>query len=779
MRSSLLFLFFICLFSANMQAQDLSITGQVFDTKLNQSLPFTQVAISNINSESGMSGTLTDDEGSFSIAVQQNSTYKIIIQYLGYETYEKLLNVTTENIDMGVIPLSPSAHNLQEVFVTAEKKSIGKENGNWVLYPDKLPEGGTNSAIELLSSIPSVSVDMEEEVSIRGRQASILIDGVKIDDQSELNQISPSSIAKIEVIQNPSAKYDANGSVINIQLKSPIQSRSSSKFRASVDHFGNHLENFSTNKKHNKWGGFFQANSNINEINTTINQLRKNLFPGNSPYIRQARDQWQKSNSQQARTGINYRPSEKHLFKIDGLWQNNQLDPDVNIFKELLNEEHILTKYTEQEQTFEKDKFTQQYRGQYIGKWDKQTLKVHSSYRSQKQYEDRLMSILNFDSKGKPISTLPAEKKDDINLTVEKFQGKLDYERELNDKVSLEGGADWSLEKHTQNSIQEKYNHSEQDWIMVPSKTFDYQYKNNSSALYGIIDFKTKNWFVTVGSRLRYVDRSTNNARNEIVNQQHNSYLSVLPTFYAGRNWEHSDLSISYKKSQKLPRSGQLNSYKNDANPLNIHFGNPDLKPEKEHSLSLDYSIQKEKFQLGVALFHRMVKDVVMQEYYTHGDTLFRSFENMADLFVSGNEYTFNYKPTSWCRMNGSSTFYHQKFTGKGLALPKKQAWCYQFKIGSQFQLPKQVRMMVNYAYSSETLKTNGLKGELYNLDVALSKEFLDKKLKISLKGANLLDSKRQWTDVENLQFISRNKQHQESRRIILGMVYKWSHQNH
>lgn len=141
MRSRLLFLFLVCLFSANIQAQDLIIKGQVFDTKLNQSLPFTQVAISNINSESGMSGTLTNDEGSFTITVQQNSTYKIIIQYLGYETYEKLLNVTTESIDLGVIALSPSAHNLQEVFVTAEKKSIGKENGNWVLYPDKLPEG--------------------------------------------------------------------------------------------------------------------------------------------------------------------------------------------------------------------------------------------------------------------------------------------------------------------------------------------------------------------------------------------------------------------------------------------------------------------------------------------------------------------------------------------------------------------------------------------------------------------------------------------------------------
>ncbi|WP_321281092.1 outer membrane beta-barrel family protein [Marinifilum fragile] len=778
MRSSLLFLFFVCLFSVNMQAQDLSITGQVFDTKLNESLPFTQVAISNINSESGMSGTLTDDEGSFSLAVKQNSTYKIIIQYLGYETYEKLLNVTTESIDLGVIPLYPSAHNLQEVFVTAEKKSIGKENGNWVLYPDKLPEGGTNSAIELLSSIPSVSVDMEEAVSIRGRQASILIDGVKIDDQSELDQISPSSIAKIEVIQNPSAKYDADGSVINIQLKSPIQSRSSSKFRASVDHFGNHQENFSTNKKHNKWGGFFQVNSNINEFNTTINQLRENLLPGNSPYIRQARDEWQKTNSQQARTAINYRPSEKHLFKIDGLWQNNQVDPQINIFKELLNEEQVLTQYTEQEQAFEKDKFTQQYRAQYIGKWDKQTLKVSSSYRKQKQYEDRLMSSLNFDPEGKPINTLPAEKKDDINLSVQKVQSNLDYERELSDKLSFEGGIDWSMEKQTQNSIQEKYNHSEQDWIMVPSKTFNYQYENSSSALYGIIDFKTDNWFITAGSRLRYVDRSTNNARNEIGNQQHNSYLSLLPTFHAGRNWEHSDVSISYKKSHKLPRSGQLNSYKNDATPLNIYFGNPDLKPEKEHSVSLDYALHKEKFQVGIAIFHRFVENVIMQEYYTIGDTLFRSFDNLAKQFVTGNEYTFNYLPAKWCRLNGSGSIFHQKFSGKGISLQKKQLWSYSYKLTGQFKLPKSVSMHVNYTYNSKTLMPNGLKGELYNLDMAFSRDFFKKKLKVSLKGANLLDSKKQWNEAENIQFVSRSSRYMDTRRLIVGLVYKWQHSN-
>jgi len=777
MRLALLLTSLLFIVSLNLKAQKILVTGQVYDEKIEESLPFAQVAISDIKGEECMSGTLTDSLGIFSIAINPNKSYKIIVQYLGYESFEKRIDTFTEPINLGKIRLNSSAHDLQEIFVTAEKKSIGKENGNWVLYPDKLPEGGNNSAIELLSSIPSVAVDMDDAINIRGRAASILIDGVKIDDQSELDQISPSSIAKIEVIQNPSAKYDADGSVINIQLKAPIQSSSSSNIKASLDHFGNHQENFSTNKKHKNWGGFLQANSNINQFDSEIDVKRKNLLSG-SPFLNQLKKQNMKNNKQQIRAGLNHRLSIKHLFKIDAQLQNHQTDPTVFTHKDILNLDEELTKYTEQNQNIEKDKITQQYRAHYIGKWENETLKVRLNHRRQNQWDNRHIENMNYYSNGDAYSDLPAIKKDDIDWVIRNYQIKIDYQKPITSSTTLEAGADWKYEEQTQTACQQKFKHDENRWEINPAKTFDYQYSRRNIASYGIVEIKKENWFLLAGSRFRFIELSTNNAREEVSSSQYNFYPSILPTINIGKNWQQSDISFSYKKSQKLPRSAQLNSFKNDANPLNIQFGNPDLKPEKEHSFSLDYSVQKENFQLGIAFFHRMIQDVVMQQYYTHGDTLFRSFNNMAKQFVTGNEYTFNFKPTKWCRLNGSSTIYHQKFTGENLSLGKKKIWSYNFKVGGQFQLPKNLNMMVNYNYNSETLTANGVKGNLYNLDLAFSRDFFHKRLKISIKGINLLDSKNQWTDVENLQFTARNRRYQDNRRLIVGVVYKWSHKN-
>jgi outer membrane receptor protein involved in Fe transport len=768
-------LFFLVGNIVTLHAQQLVIKGIVHDQSVEESLPFAQVALYRAIENICIGGGLSDNMGKFAIEVSAQHSYKLQIHFLGYESYETTVSINGESVDLGIICLVPSAQNLQEIFVTAEKKSIGKENGNWVLYPDKLPEAGTISATELLSTIPSVNVDIDDEINIRGRQASILIDGVKIDDQSEFDQISPSSIAKIEVIQNPSAKYDADGSVINIQLKAPIQSSSSSNLKASADHLGNHQESFSANSKYKNWGAFVQANSNLYKFDSEIKMNRTNLLSKESPYLNQNKNQSLKSNKQQIRAGLNHNLSKKHLVKLDAQWQNHQADPSILTEKEILNTNQKLKKSILQDQQNEKNKISQQYRGHYIGKWEKETLNVQINHNKQKQRENREVKSINYDPEGNAYNPLPSIKKDDINWTTKNYQVKIDYEKSISSSTQIETGINWKYEIQNQDVCQQKFNRKKEKWIIVPAKTFDYEYSMGNYASYGIVQIKRNKWFLTCGARFRFIELRTKNSKESIINRQYNFYPNILPTLNIGVNWEDSDLSFSYKKSQKLPKASQLNSYKNDVNPLNINFGNPDLKPEKEHSFSLDYSIHKDKFQLGVAFFQRTVKDLVMQEYYMRGDTLFRSFENISDQFIIGNECTFNYKPSNWCRLNGSSTIYHQKFTGSGLALPQKQIWSYNFKISSQIQLPKNLNFMLNYTYNSETLDANGLKGELYNLDIALSRSFFNKKLKISLKAANLLDSKKQYSNISNLKFISRSSKYQDSRRLILGMIYKWN----
>ncbi|BAX78431.1 hypothetical protein ALGA_0036 [Labilibaculum antarcticum] len=757
-------------------AQKLSITGQVFESTRNESLPFTQIALFEKESDVSLSGALTDNMGHFSLPVRANTNYRIQIQFLGYQSYVSEIQIDTSSLDLGNLILEASAQNLAEIVVTGEKKTIGKEDGNWVLYPDKLPDGGTNSTIELLSTLPSVAVDLDDNVSIRGRQVTILIDGVKTDDIGALDQIAPSTIAKIEVIQNPSAKYDAEGSVINILLKSPLQSTSSTRLKASVDHFGNHQESFITNKRYKNWGAFLQGSSNRNQFDSQNNSIRENFINTNTPFILQDRDDQVENNTYQLRSGINHRFSENHLIKVDAQWQNNEYSPTSATHKENRDKEMALLKSSQQNQHSNRDKNMGLLRAQYIGNWNTQSVKIRFNYRKQKQDEDRFYKSENLLPNGDLTDANPYLKKDYLNMDINTIQSSVDYEKQLTEELELEAGADYSSDKQDQNSLQEKFDYGLNDWIRNLSKTFTYKYKKSTSAVYGIINQKKNNWYASAGARLRLIKGKTENFGDEIANKQSNSYLSILPTLSFGHDGESNGFSFSYKKSQKIPRANQLNSYRNDANPLNINFGNPDLKPEKEHSLSVDFSWHSDKYQMSVAVFERMIEDVVMSDYYSIGDTLFRTYANMATQHLTGSEYTFSYKLVKWCRLNGSASVFHQKFSGENLSLPQNKIWSYNSKISANVQLPKNYAVQANYSYNSKTISAYGLKGKLCNLDLGMSKSIFNKNLRLSVRGVNLLDSKNQWRESENMQFASRSFKYQNNRRLVLGVIYKWSH---
>jgi len=770
-----LILIITCLFQHNAFTQSSEIKGIVWEPKIEEALPFAQVALYNLDSNLPVEGTLSDALGQFSLKVNLDSTYLLKVQFLGYENHTTIFHVDSSLINLGKIALLSSAQNLHEIVVTAEKKAIGNENGNWVLYPDKLTEGGTNSTVDLLSNLPSVTLDLDDKATIRGREATILIDGIKADDISELDQITPSSIAKIEVIQNPSAKYDAEGSVINITLKAPIQSKSLTKLKAGADHLGNHQENLYISKKYKNWGGFTQASNKESDFESSNQLERKNKIEGQVPVILQDKDQSQGTKQKQVRLGINHRFSPIHLAKFMGQWQKSESKPLVKTLKEKRDQANELRQYTQQNQASERDKVIRMIRAQYVGKWENQDLKFQLNYRQINQEDDRTLESLNYSPEGEVLNAYPYQKQDDIDLNQEKFQSAIDYELQASEETRLEMGADASLDRYDQNSEQEIFNQDENKWLMVPAKTFLFKFEKQSAAVYGIINHRYKKWFASAGTRLRYIERHTENYKEQIISDNNNSYLSLLPTIKAGHNWEKSDLSFSYKKSQKLPKAHQLNAYRNDANPLNIQYGNPDLKPEKEHSFSLEYALHSEKYQMGLALYQRYIEDVVMAEYSSQGDTLFRTFGNLGELKLSGLEYTFSYKATKWCRFNGSGTVYHQSFSGKNLSLVQKQLWSFNYKLTSTFQLQKNTRLQVNYSWQSKTINKNGLQGKLYNLDLAINRHFLKKKLQISLKGANLLDSKSQYFRVENMQFSSLSTRHQNSRRIMLGVVYKLS----
>jgi outer membrane receptor protein involved in Fe transport len=765
----------LLVFSIPSFSQEVTIQGIVLDATSLQPMPFTQVAIYKANQTVPLSGTLSDTDGRFVVTVREPGSYRLSISFLGYQPHFQALNISSSVLDLGTIDLLPATQNLEEINVTAERKSVAKENGNWVLYPDKMPGDGTGNTVDLLNTLPSISVDIDDQISIRGRKASILIDGVRADDPNPLEHISPSSIAKIEVITNPSAKYDSEGSIINIQLKNPIQSKTYTKLQSWVDTKGNHQQNLYANKKQGKWGGFVQALNRKQWIDNQTQSIRNNHLQQQTPQINQDKIQEEEKKQQQIRLGLNHQPVKGKLLKMDVNFQSIEQDPEANIHKEKLTQTGELQQITKQNLLNKRDRKTNTVRLFYTDNRNDHKFKLMGSYRNQDRNNRSQNSYQNFTADNLPHTEYCNERKDRNQSQQDLYRFKADYEKQMGKQLKLEMGAEWQLDQTQQKVQQHKYNVADQNWLLIEGRTFTYHYQKDAAALYGIANLKHQKMYASFGCRFRYTGTSTENNKNGLANQESNHYYSLLPSVRLGQDWERIQMSLSYSKSQKLPAVHQLNSYRNDANPLNIQFGNPGLNPEKDHSLNLEISKQGEKHQLSLAIYQNWMRDMVFSQFSSAGDTLFRTYENLGDGSILGSEFSFSYKAKKWFRVNGSINTFYQNYQGVNLPLPQKNLWSFHYKISTLLRLDSKTQFQCNYNYQSKSLSTFGLKGKLYGLDVVASRKFFKKKLQISVKGINLLDSKRQFYQVENLQFTSDTQRYQDSRRVVLNVIYKWS----
>ncbi|MCW8806351.1 MAG: TonB-dependent receptor, partial [Ignavibacteriaceae bacterium] len=203
-----------------------TITGKILDSSTKHSIEYANVIVFSIRDSSMITGGVTNNEGIFKLSISRPGKFRVEVRFIGYDTdtLEVSLKPGSLNVDLGEIFIHPSAINLSDVVVQGDRSPVTYEIDKKVINPDQMQTVISGNAADVLANVPSVQVDIEGNVSLRASQNfSVLIDGKPslLDPQDALQQISASSIDKIELITNPTAKYDAEGTsgIINIILK--------------------------------------------------------------------------------------------------------------------------------------------------------------------------------------------------------------------------------------------------------------------------------------------------------------------------------------------------------------------------------------------------------------------------------------------------------------------------------------------------------------------------------------------------------------------------------
>ncbi|QSB28474.1 outer membrane beta-barrel family protein [Flavobacterium sp. CLA17] len=727
------------------------VTGKVFEKVSKQPLEYATISIMAPNDTKVIAGGITNPKGEFEVAVAPG-TYDIKIEFISFKATEiKQKNIETDT-NLGVVNLSEDAAQLNEVVVRAEKSTVEIKLDKKVynVGQDMMVKGGTVS--DVLDNVPSVSVDTEGNVSLRGSDnIRILIDGRPsnaINVAEALRQLPADAIDKVEVITNPSARYDAEGGsgLINIILKKGKNQGLNGTFIASTGLPESYGLSANLNYKTEKLNYFTTAGYNYrtNEGTGLTNSEYLNEDSTTKSYLDEDRD------TKRIRKGFNGRAGVEWTINPTTFWTNainyqNNSGED----KDLINYNNFDVNHN------------------FTG----------SSYRLNKgitdsdniEYTSNL--IKNFNDKGHKLTVDASISKnnDDSNSDI---SGTQKYNSTLNNQVQKqvqlqtdyvlpisEGSQFEAGYKGSFSNLNNEYYVLDPAGATITNLSNTLEYKENINALYTQYGFKVNKFSYLFG--LRWED--TNIQVNLLDTKEFNTkkYNNLFPSaFISYEISDQSNFSASYSKRLSRPRGRFMNPAVNYSSNINIFQGNPDLDPSLTDKFDLGYIKRWDKVTFNTSAYFENTKDVFSFVRYPNGDmvggipVIVNTPINVGKEQKFGFEFTLNYTPYKWWRLNSNFNLYNVKTTGENTYTDiqtgnlvtqnlDNQANSWFARISSKVTLPYKIDWQLTSMYNGSQKTAQGKNLGQFGMNTSFSKDVLKEKATIAFNVSDIFNSRK------------------------------------
>lgn len=634
------------------------VSGVVYDANLQQPIPYVTVAIRDMKDQV-LTGGITGDDGTFEIRDIPAGKVKVQVVYIGYKDYEQIIEISRGNrrIDMGRINLEEDMEALDEVVVTAERTTIEQKLDRKVITVGKDLTTAGPTASDIMNNLPSVQVDQQTgAISLRGNQnVQVMVDGklTNVPAAQLLRQIPSTSIKKIELITNPSAKYNPEGmsGIINIVLnKNALRGfngdinvgltyQRQAKFNSGLNlnyregkfnFYGSYGGNYSKNEN---FGNVFRPNDNSDQQFNFLDNNKSNLF----------------------KVGVDYYLNDKNTISI--FTNQNIFDGGVDGTTDIL---FFDDPSLDQSQIFfnEIENMSQQYNFNY--KLDFATeghsIELETDFNDFESDEDATFRFRGNSPTEDYMDFVDTERS---RLTV-----NLDYTNPLSESMKLEAGLqarlfnteiDYSSTGQTLNA--------NGDIIDTPSTVFDYS--RDIYSAYVTLGKNYEKWSWQLGARAETVEvRADTNTVRAFTNDYVQVYPSAFVTYTPS---EKNQFQVSYSRRVDRPGVGQVNPIREWSTPLISSFGNTTLEPQFTNSFETNYTRNLEKGSITAGVFYRIIEDEINRALFidrTDVNKVILTFDNFSNTTAYGFEISSNYRPTKWWNFNTSFDLFSQKQKG-------------------------------------------------------------------------------------------------------------------
>lgn len=797
-----LFLFIISLFSIHIFAT--SISGTIVDATSQSPLEFVNVTLLKQGSHVPLSGMSSDQKGGFIFSGLENGNYVLQFSFVGYNQVNRQFAVVGKPINVGVIKLVEDSKKLSEVEVLGQGSQMRFDIDKKVFTVDQNIAAAGGSATEVLQNIPSVDVDNEGNISLRNNaNVEVWINGkpsgLTVDNRAQILQQMPAeSIETIEVMTNPSAKFNPEGTagIINIVLKKNRKAGYYGSVSAGVMHADGA-------KPGGTLGGNISYSNNKIDANLNIG-YRGMSFKGGSltdRYNLSGIDTLsllsQNSNMTRSyggiffRGGIDYHLSDKHTISLSGFGMTGSGGGPSTIH-------NVFTNYATQTVSREyirdiNDNGMRQSMNTSLDyKWDidkkGSNLMASLSYSGHERGGTdyiKQTDVLN------GIDTVTQNISQTAIGTNKEWLLKADFTKKFSESSRLEAG--WQSTLQQRLSPASAYDSLLNKEIEAYFNKFDYNEQIHAAYLtYGTRFFEKLS--VQAGLRAEYFTRSAFNTQKENVNSVWNEIkepvtfkpaFRVFPSVYLSYTLpENNELQLNYTSRINRPRGRQINPFRDYSDSTRISYGDPTLSPEYEKSLEFNYLKSWDAHSLSATVYYRSTENVIQDVQFINNRTMEATYMNLSRSSSSGVELVAKDRLFKIINLTTSLNLYYNKldsstYTNKyepptTTIIPAQQNFSWSGRMMANIVLGKTTFAQITGEYSAPRLIAQGSETASYSIDLGLRQTFFDRNLSLNLMARDLLNSRKRNTIVSGDGFYQTSESYFHGRMLGLTVTYNF-----
>lgn len=731
------------------------IKAVIMDGKNNIPVEYANVTVHKSSDSTFITGSASGKNGELLIPNIPEGTYYVKVSFIGYDkTIIPNIAITPDKkeISLGVVKINPTEIAMDAVSVVGEKPTEEYHLDKRVINVSKDNAAAGGTALDVLQNHPSVQVDQNGNVTLRGSSNfTVLVNGRPgvLQGADALRQIPANTIDNIELITNPSSKYDAEGAagIVNIVTKVSAYDNMSGVLNGGIGSRSKYNSDVTINYKSGKWG--LTGNGDYRLFNNTNEQDYDRFTPVASDmlYQRAEINQRFRRENYSAKVGIDYAFS-----PVTGISFTNSIGRVSFNGTFVLNGQDRqssasnTTKYTTNQQLSE---VTAQYyqsilffNHQFNPKVDEITFEAVYSNVSQPNLQTAREYLTDLNHENWSLNPATIQNNNDTKRNDGRF--KLNYSYKFNDKSKFEAGIQANLAYRNFDYLFRRYDWSTNQWSVDPIYTNKFDFRNNIYAAFATYSnsLEVLGLDYQLGLRAEQTDRLL----NQITLDKEYSYnqIHLFPSLNLLKKIDPlQQLQMSYSRRINRPFEGSLNPFPNYSDSYALVMGNPELKPELVNSFELNYQNTISGVFVSAQTYYRSTVNTIQQVAFIGSDgRLNLSFGNIAETYSIGSELSAGISLAQWFRIDPSVNLYKTHLMGNLQNESYEQnGFVWSSRLRSTIHFSPGTRFQVMLFYSAKQKTLQGEIDPVVNLTLSLRQEFFEKKLIVTATAQNLFNT--------------------------------------